>query len=152
MGSNLDLYQEYYEANWADPPDSLAAAGERYLADEFQVLDQDGNVQMNKEAYVGMGQMLMAAFSDFRGVVDDVYQEGDSVILRSHFEGTHNGDLDLSAMGMGVIPASGKRIVWPVSQSRWEFEGDQIVSIQNMDDAGGVGGFLAPLGVTPPSG
>lgn len=151
MGSNLDLYQEFYEATWADPPDSLATAFERFLADEFQLLDPDGNVVMNKEAYIGMGHMLMAAFPDLSGPVDDVHQEGDSVIVRSHFEGTHNGDLDLSAMGMGVIPASGKRIVWPVSQTRWEFEGDQIVSIQNMDDAG-VGGFFAPLGVTPPSG
>lgn len=60
-----------------------------------------------------MGQMLFTAFKDFNWVRSDLRQEGDSVIMSGHFEGTHTGDLDLSAMGAGVIPASGKMIVWP---------------------------------------
>ena len=151
MSSNLDLFQAYLKASWANPPSSNIEANERYLADDFQTLDQDGNVQMNREAYLGLSHLLFASFKDFKVDFADVRAEGDSVIVSSHFEGTHTGDLDLSAMGVGVIPASGKRIVWPQASTKWDFEGDKIVSIQANDDAGGLGPFLAALGVTPPS-
>jgi predicted ester cyclase len=151
MGKNLDIYREYYDAAWTNPPSSLFEANERYLADDFQSLDKDGNVEMNKEAYLGMVRLLFSSFSDFKAVISDMHEEGDSVIVSSRFEGTHAGDLDLSAMGMGVIPASGKRIVWPEASTTWKFKGDQILSIQANDDAGGAGAFLAALGVTPPS-
>jgi len=79
-----------------------------YLSDDFQSLDKDGNVVENKEAQVGLTQLLVAAFEDFKSVYSDVREEGDSVIVSYHFEGMHTGDLDLSAMGLGIIPASGK--------------------------------------------
>ena len=151
MGSKLDIYNAYYEATWANPPSSVKEAGETYFSNDFQTLDRHGNVQMDRGAYLGMSQMLFASFADFKGVVHDVHEEGDVIILSSHFEGTHTGDLDLSAMGMGVIKASGKRIVWPEAKTKWTFESDKITSIQAMDDAGGLGAFLAPLGVKIPS-
>lgn len=151
MGNKLDIYNSYYEAAWANPPSSLTEAGSTYFSNGFQSLDRDGNVQMDKEAYLGMTQMTFASFADFKAVLHDVREEGDAVILRSHFEGTHTGDLDLSAMGLGVIKASGNRIVWPEAKTKWTFEGDKITSIQAMDDAGGLGAFLAPLGVKMPS-
>lgn len=151
MSSNLDLYHEYYEASWADPPASLMAANEKYLADEFQTLDLDGNVQMIRAQYLGMVHLLQSAFEDFKTVVSDARQEGDNVILTSHFEGTHTGDLDLSALGMGVIPGSGKRIIWPEASTKWRFKDGKIASIQANDGNGGMGPFLAALGVTPSS-
>ncbi|UCC52490.1 MAG: ester cyclase [Anaerolineaceae bacterium] len=151
MSNNLDLYHAFYEESWANPPSSIMEANEKYLSSDFQTLDMDGNVQMDRVAYLGMSQLLFSAFEDFKSVISDARQEGDNVILTSHFEGTHTGDLDLSALELGVIPASGKRIVWPEATTKWTFEGSQIASIQAMDDAGGVGPFLAALGVTPPS-
>jgi predicted ester cyclase len=150
VSSILDTYNEYYAAAWADPPASVIAANQRYLADDFQTLDEAGNVQMDKASYIGFAQLLMASFDDFAAVISDAHAEGDSIIVSSHFEGTHTGDLDLSALGMGVIPASGKRIIWPEASTRWKFKGGKIASIQANDDAGGVGPFLAALGVTPP--
>ena len=151
MSSNLDIYRAYHEAAQANPPSSNMEAIKTYLADDFQSLDIDGNVQMNREAYMGLVQLLFSAFEDFKTVFGDVREEGDSVFVSSHFEGTHTGDLDLSALGMGVIPASGKRIVWPQASTKWGFEGGKIASIQANDAAGGLGPFLAALGVTPPS-
>ena len=69
------------------------------------------------------------------------------MIVSGHFEGTHTGDLDLSAMGMGVIPASGKKIVWPEASNEFKVDGDQIVSIKPYGDSGGMEAFLAALGV-----
>ena len=151
MGKNLDTYNAYYKAANADRSSSSIEAVEKYYSDDFQSFDMDGNVQMNKESYMGFVKLLYASLPDIKAVLSDVHEEGDSVIVRSHFEGTHSGDLDLSAMGMGVIPASGKKVVWPEARTEWKFAGDQIASIQARDDAGGVGPFLAALGVNPPA-
>ncbi len=129
MTSKVDVYKKYYEAAWADPPASIVEAGETYLSDDFKNFDKDGNVIGDKAAYIGMTNLLAAAFKDFKAVYSDIREEGDSVIVSSHFEGTHTGDLDLSAMGMGVVPASGKKIVWPESRLKFKIEGDKIVSI-----------------------
>jgi predicted ester cyclase len=151
MSSILDVYKAYYEASWANPPSSLIEANETYLSEDFQNLDQDGNVVMDKQAYIGMTHLLAAAFKDFKAVYSDLRQKGDSVIVSFHFEGTHTGDLDLSAMGLGVIPASGKKIVWPEDSSEFKIEGDKIVSIKPYGDSRGIEAFLAPLGVKIPS-
>ena len=88
-------------------------------------------------------------FKDFCGVVHDVEEKDDAVLLTFHFEGTHTGDFDLSGMGLGVIPASGKRIVTPEAKSWFMVEGDKIVGTQPI--SGGMEDILAELGVTPPS-
>lgn len=151
MTTKLDVYKAFIEAAWADPPSSIMEANMAYLSDDFQSFDKDGNVVMDKQAYIGMTQLLASAFNDFKIVYGDLREEGDSVIVSYHFEGTHTGDLDLSAMGMGVIPASGKKIVWPEDTSAFEIQGDKIVSIKPYGDSAGIETFLAALGVTPPS-
>ena len=151
MSSKVDVYKAYYEASRTNPPSSNIEAIKTYLSDDFQSLDKDGNVLMNKEAYVGMVQLIFAAFKDFTYVLGGVREEGDSVIVNGHFQGTHTGDFDLSAMGMGVIPASGKKIVWPEASNEFNIEGGKIVSIKPYGDSGGLEAFLAALGVKAPS-
>lgn len=151
MTSKLDVYKAYYEATWSNPPASMVEANETYLAENFQNLDKDGNVIADKAAYIGMNHLIAAAFKDFKAIYSDLREEGDSVIVRFHLEGTHTGDLDLSAMGMGVVPASGKKIVWPEASAAFKIEGDKIVSIKPYGDSGGMEEFFALLGVTPPS-
>ena len=151
MSTKLDVYKAYYEASKANPPSSNVKAVETYYSDDFQSLDKDGNVVMNKEAYVGMVQLLFTAFKDFEYLTSDLREEVDSVIVSGHFEGTHTGDFDLSAMGMGVIPASGKKIVWPEASNEFKVDGNQIVSIKPYGDSGGMEAFLAALGVKAPS-
>lgn len=151
MGSTLDVFKAFIEAAWANPPASVLEANMAYLSDDFRSHDKDGNVQMNKEAYIGMTQLLMSSFKGFKAVYGDLREEGDSVIVDYHFEGTHTGDLDLSAMGLGVIPASGKKIVWPDATNVFKIAGGKIASIEPYGDSGGFEDFLAPLGVKLPS-
>ncbi len=151
MGSKLDLLKEYHEAVWADPPASLQEANMKYISDDFHNYDTDGKVIGDKEAYIGLSVLLASAFTGFKGVVGEMREEGDDVIATSHFEGTHTGDLDLSAFGMGVIPASGKMIVWPDTTNVFTIKNDQIVSIKPYGDSGGMAAFLEPLGVTMPA-
>jgi hypothetical protein len=71
--------------------------------------------------------------------------------MSGHFEGTHTGDLDLSAIGIGVIPASGKKIVWPEASEKITVEGDKIIRMEPYAGASGMQAWLAALGVELPS-
>jgi len=150
MGSNLDLVKAYLDKSWDNPPASLAEAGAIYFADDFKSFDHDGNVAMDKQLYIGMGQVLAASFTGFRYVVSDLHEEDNGVYMTGHFEGTFTDDLDLSAMGAGVIQASGKKIVWPEATIKWNVKNGQIASQQPIQ-GGGIAEFLAPLGVEMPS-
>ena len=152
MGSKADIVSAYHDVVYSNPPASAMEAAEAYLSDDFKVFDRDGNVVMDKQAYAGVSQLNFAAFKGFRAVISDVREEDEGVILSFHFEGTHTGDYDLSAMGLGVIPASGKKIVWPESSSVFMVGGDKIVGIKPYGDSGGMEDFLAPLGVKLPPG
>jgi predicted ester cyclase len=152
MGNTLDIYKAYYDASWANPPASILEANEAYLSDDFKSLEKDGSVAMDRKTYVGMGAMMFTAFDDMKFVINELREEGDSVFVKGHFEGTHTGDFDLSAMGMGVIPASGKKIVWPESSNKFTVKGDKIVSITNLESSNSAAAFLEPLGVELPTG
>jgi predicted ester cyclase len=149
MSSNLDFLRTYFDEYSAGSPASAMEAAETYFSDDFQNLDKDGNVTMDRAGYLGFGRLMFAAFKDLKFVYSDLREDGEDVIVSGHFEGTHTGDLDLSAMGMGVVKASGKKIVWPDNDSKWKVEGDKIVSIQEV--SGGLEEFFAPLGVKLPS-
>ena len=149
MTSKVDVIRKWHEESWANPPSSAVEAATKYFSDDYQGLDKDGNVISGKAAYVAIAQHLMNAFKDFKGVVHDISEEAGSVIMTFHWEGTHTGNFDLSAMGMGVIPASGKRIITPESKTRFMVEGSQIIGSQPI--SGGFEWLLAAIGVTPPS-
>ena len=149
MGSKVEIIRAWHDESWANPPSSMVEAAEKYFSDDYQGLDNDGSVMMDKAAYIGMTQLMMKAFPDFKGVVHDLSEDDGDVIMTFHWEGTHTGDFDLSAMGLGVIPASGKKAATPESKTRFMVEGGKIVG--NQPISGGFEWLLAELGVTPPS-
>ena len=71
--------------------------------------------------------------------------------MTGNFEGRHTGDLDLSAMGVSVIPATGKKIVWRKASAKISAEGEKIVRMEPYADAAGLKAFLGVLGVDAPS-
>ena len=130
---------------WSDlPPDELERSAS-YLSEDFQSYDSDGNVVLTKEAWIGMGQMLQTSFTGFEWLRTGLREEGDDIIITGHFEGTHTSDLDLSAFGAGVIPASGKKIVWPEGTSKVTVEGGKITRWDAYDQGGGIEEFLAVI-------
>jgi hypothetical protein len=60
------------------------------------------------EEWMGMSAGLKAAFPDlnYRFKVDSV--DGNTAHISGELSGTHNGELDLTSMHMGTIPATGK--------------------------------------------
>jgi predicted ester cyclase len=121
----------------------------KYLSDDFQGTDSVGGPPFDKAGWIGMGQMFKNSFPDIKVVIEEIHEEGDSVMLTSHFTGTFTKDFDLSAMGMGVIPASGEAVKFPSSTSRISFNGDKISGTHDMDTGpeAGFPGLLKALGV-----
>ena len=120
-------------------------AQREYYSDDYQFTDSVGSPPMDKEAWFGMGEMLRASVPDLDFTIDEIHQEGEDVIVSGHFSGTFQHDLDLSAMNMGVIPATGKAITIPGGTSRISVSGDKISKNHNLDTGptAGMAGFLA---------
>ena len=67
-----------------------------------------------------MTAMMHSAFPDFRADVDELLQDGNKVIARARFSGTHQGEF------MG-IPATGNRFDINVIDIM-EFQGDKAIA------------------------
>jgi hypothetical protein len=120
-----------------------------YYTEDFQMTNAQGSPPSDRDAALAMGQLMQAAMPDIRTVIEDIREEGDDVVLTSHWEGRFVNDFDLSAMGMGVIPATGKAVVFPTSTIRISFDDGQISKIHDPATApdAGPAGFFKALGV-----
>jgi hypothetical protein len=121
-----------------------------YLSDDFQWTDALGNPPMDRTSFLAMAQPLQSALPDISVVIDDVREDGDDAVVTSHYTGTFTNDLDLSSVGMGVIPATGKEIVLPSQRDRVSLDGDKISEIHNLETGpdAGMAGSLKAFGVS----
>jgi steroid delta-isomerase-like uncharacterized protein len=62
-----------------------------------------GGHDLDRDAWLGMGQMFAAAFPDGKHEVQELVAEGDRVVSRSVWRGTHRGSFQ-------GIPASGRAV------------------------------------------
>jgi hypothetical protein len=104
------------------------------------------------QAWIGMSISLQNAFPDldYQFKVESV--DGDTAHISAELKGTHTGDLDLTAMNMGVIPATGKSfhaahengkaMLRDGKVAAWEMEGTE---------GAGLMAILGQLGVKPPN-
>jgi hypothetical protein len=145
MSDKVEVVQRFLDEAWSNPPSSLLETSMKTYSDDFQYLDKEGNVVMDKQGYIGSGQMTAGSFDDFRWVLKELREEDGEVIMTGHFEGTHTGDLDLSAVGAGVFPATGKKIVWPETSVKIGVRGDKIVSFAEYAGATGIEAFVAAV-------
>ena len=87
------------------------------------------------------------AFPDFHATIEDIFAEGDKVVVRWTVRGTHRGNLELGLMGM-TVPPTGKQISF-AGMDIFHFRGGKIVELwRNWDRAG----LFQQLGVVPPAG
>jgi hypothetical protein len=147
MNSKMEVAKAWATA-FAPGSDIDAVAN--LLSDDFQNLDQDGNVALTKDGILNLGRMMHAAFTDYGFVVTQLSEEGDYIIITGHNEGVHTADLDLSAMGLGILPASGKKIVWPEASAKLTIEGDKIKRLEPHAGPAGLKAFLSALGIDLP--
>ena len=87
--------------------------GNMSLADEFLAPDfvereeLPPGIPRDREGVKQLTTMLRSAFPDFKATLDDIVAEGDRVVIRQTWSGTHQGEF------MGVLP-TGKTVSFGV--------------------------------------
>jgi hypothetical protein len=147
MNSKMEVAKAYAAA--IAPPMDLDGFA-NLLSDDFQNLDQDGKVALTKDGILNLGRMMLAAFTDYGFVIKKLSEEGDHFIITGHNEGVHTADLDLSAMGLGILPASGKKIFWPEASAKLTIAGDKVKRLEPYAGLAGLKAFLSALGIELP--
>ena len=121
---NKTFIRRYFEA--LSGKDKATAVVNRYVSDE------------ELKHHIAFYE---AAFPNYELIAEDMIAEGDKVVVRSTFRGTHKGDL------MGIAP-TGKQVTMPLMLI-YRIADDKIVEHWMQADALGM---LQQLGVIPPMG
>jgi predicted ester cyclase len=146
MGTK-ELAESFARALNAGDLDTAAS----YLSDEFKF---SGPVPepMNGMEWVGLTKSMYVAFPDINYNLKIVEVDGSTVRSTTQVTGTHTGDLDLTRMGMGVIPATGKSFSNPEEAGEAVVNGDKIVSLHiSPSENSGLPGILKQLGIEMPA-
>jgi steroid delta-isomerase-like uncharacterized protein len=124
------LREEFDKRNWAVVDELFAPNVVMHFAGNPEPLNREGLEQMLR--------MFYSAFPDLHHTFDDQIAEGDKVVLRLTFRGTHQGELQ-------GIPPTGKEIaITAIVVDR--IEGGKIVEHwSNMDNLS----LMQQLGVIP---
>jgi predicted ester cyclase len=122
-----------------------------YLSSDFKF---SGPVPdpISGEEWMGMSANLKAAFPDldYQFKIESV--DGDTANISAELKGTHKGDLDLTAMNMGVIPATGKSFKAAHEHGKATFRDGKITAwAMERTEGAGLMAILGQLGVKVPS-
>ena len=106
---------------------------------------------INASAWLGLHDRMNAAFPDFSFNLRDVQQVGDTAQATLQLSGTHNSDLDLSAIDLPNVLTTGKSFELPPESTTVTIEGEKVTSVRvDKVEGGGVMGILSQLGVEAP--
>ena len=121
------------------------------LADNFQF---SGPIPepINREAWLGMSASLKTAFPNLDYHFNVIGAQGDIVKTTSQLSGTHTDSFDLTAMNMGIIPATDKDFSVKVEKTKVTVRDNKITSwaVERTDGAG-LSAILDQLGVKVPT-
>jgi len=145
-----EITRAMFAAHEAGDFDTVAS----YLSDDM-VFSGPVPEPVSGEQWLGLSRLLSVAFPDWSFNLSDVQVTGNVARTTHQVTGTHTGDLDLSPLGMPVVPATGKAIKLPEEHAEVTVEGGKVVRLHtDTPPGGGVPGILQQLGVEmpPPSG
>ena len=112
------------------------AALDRYVAEDFVELDPVPGQGPGREGFKQVLTDLLGAFPDLRWTTEEQIAEGDKVVSRFQWSGTHAGDF-------AGIPATGKHVTVKGVVIDRVVDGLMVASRILMDDLG----MLRQLGV-----
>lgn len=122
-----------------------------YLSSDFKL---SGPVPepINADAWMGMSASLKAAFPNLNYNFKVESVDGETAHISAELSGTHNGELDLTSMHMGVIPATGKSFKAAHEHGQAMLRDGKIIS-WSMEPTEGAGlmAILGQLGVKIPA-
>ena len=122
-----------------------------YLTNDFEF---SGPVPqpISGDEWIGLSANLKAAFPDLNYQFKIVSVDGDTANITAQLRGTHKGDLDLTAMHMGVIPATNKSFNAALEHGKVRVRNGKITSLMNEPTEGaGLMAILGQLGVKVPA-
>ena len=121
------------------------------LADDFQF---SGPIPtpINRESWLGMSASLKAAFPNLDYHFNVIGAQGDVVKTTSQLSGTHTDPFDLTAMNMGVIPATDKDFSVKVEKTKVTVKDNKVTSwAVEPTDGAGLNAILDQLGIKVPT-
>jgi steroid delta-isomerase-like uncharacterized protein len=115
---------------------------DKFLAPDFVEHEElPPGIPRNREGVKQLTAMFRGAFPDFKATIDDLIAEGDKVVIRQTWSGTHKGEF------MG-IPPTGKRVSFGVIDII-RVAGDKCVEHWGQMDSMGM---MQQLGAVPAPG
>ena len=121
------------------------------LANDFQF---SGPVPqpISGPAWMGMSAGLKAAFPDLNYQFKIESVDGNAVNITAQLKGTHKSALDLSAMGMGVIPATNKSFAATLEHGEASVQDGKVTTwAMRKTEGAGLMAILGQLGVKIPT-
>ena len=147
MQTDMEIVRSFYIALDSG---NLEKAGQ-LLSDDFK---QFGIAPgwLGKQEALNMLSLLKAALPDLSHAISNIRSEGGVVMLTAQAGGRHTGPLDLPNLGIGVgiIPASGRMLIFPPDQYEFTVANGKITSERNVTPItpnSGVDGFLKTVGI-----
>jgi len=90
--------------------------------------------------------LFLNAFPDWQFNMRLEHDHGDMMHISAQITGTHHGDLDLSSLGMQVIPATHRVIRLAPVMGELTFEGDKVANLHiHVVDGAGIPAIVAQL-------
>jgi hypothetical protein len=127
----------------------------RFLVSNECQFSGPGPEPMKREMWMGMNKNLKKACPnlDYHFHVDRVDGlDGGVVKISAELKGTHSGVLDLSAVGLGVTPATDKSFAMPREHGEVTIKHDKVASwVVEPTEGGGLMGILVQLGIAVPA-
>ncbi len=117
--NQVDTVKKVFELIENKNADAVA----QYLSADFTISGPFPEPMPGQEWLALQENMMDPAFPDWAWNINDIHQHGDQVHMTYSITGTNTGDLDLSQMGMPVIPTTGRAI---------QLELDEAVSVKTV--------------------
>src|SRR5512134_2876959 len=110
---------------------------------------------LKREVWMGMNKNLKKAFPnlDYHFHVDRVDGlDGGVVKISAELHGTHSGVLDLTSVGLGMIPATDKSFATPCEHGKVTIKGGKVASwVVEPTEGAGLKAILGQLGIAVPT-
>ena len=117
-------------------------------ADEFQLIGP-APAPLGKEQFAQWWKSLLAGNSDVSNNFEITESTDDTVKGWLQVQGTHTSDWDLSFMGLGVIPATGKGFKNPREAFTVTVENGKVTKCEvDVPENSGIAGIFAQLGIS----
>lgn len=134
--------------------DAFAREDDRRLevltAEGFEATGESETPALDRPTFVSVAQGLWAACPDWTVDVDAVHEKGDDVVAEVSIRGTQDEPLDLSSVGMGWMPPTGREVDVTRCPVRFALEDGRVVRERSGSD--GMAGVLDQLGLPPGDG